>query len=67
MEFTIKKARQYAGLTQQETAEKLGISTKTYQNYEKGKTAMRIDKAKKFSSITNIPLSKIIFLLSNYG
>ena len=67
MEFTIKKARQYAGLTQQETAEKLGISTKTYQNSENGKTAMRIDKAKKFSSITNIPLSKIIFLLSNYG
>lgn len=67
MEFTIKKARQYAGLTQQETAEKLGISTKTYQNYENGKTAMRIDKAKKFSSITNIPLSKIIFSLSNYG
>ena len=67
MEFTIKKARQYAGLTQQETAEKLGISTKTYQNYENGKTAMSIDKAKKFSSITNIPLSNIIFLLSNYG
>lgn len=67
MEFTIKKARQYAGLTQQEIAKKLGVSTKTYQNYESGKTAMRIDKAKMFSSITNIPLSKIIFLLSNYG
>ena len=67
MKFTIKKARQYAGFTQQEIAEKLGISIKTYQNYEKGITAMRIDKAKKFSSITNIPLSYIIFLLSNYG
>ena len=67
MEFTIKQARQHAELTQEETAKKLGVSTKTYQNYETGKTAMRIDKAKRFSSITNIPISKIIFLLSNYG
>ncbi|MEY8294695.1 helix-turn-helix transcriptional regulator [Limosilactobacillus caviae] len=67
MQFTIKKARQYVGLTQEEMAKKLGVSTKTYQSYETGKTAMRIDKAKLFSSITNIPISQIIFLLSNYG
>ena len=66
MQFTIKKARQYVGLTQEEMAKKLGVSTK-YQSYETGKTAMRIDKAKLFSSITNIPISQIIFLLSNYG
>jgi len=67
LQFTIKKARQYAGLTQETMAKKLGVSTKTYQSYEAGKTAMRIDKAKLFSSITNIPISQIIFLLSNYG
>ena len=67
MEFTIKQARQHAELTQEETAKKLGVSTKTYQNYESGKTALRIVKSKRFSSISNIPISKIIFLLSNYG
>lgn len=67
MQFTIKKARQYSGLTQQEMAKKLGVSTKTYQNYESGKVAMRIDTAKLFSKLTGIELSKIIFLLSNYG
>lgn len=55
------------GFTQEEIAKKLGVSTKTYQSYESGKTAMRIDKAKKFSSLTKIPISQIIFLLSNYG
>lgn len=67
MQFTIKKARQYSGFTQQEMAKKLGVSTKTYQNYESGKVAMRIDTAKLFSKLTGIELSKIIFLLSNYG
>lgn len=67
MQFTIKKARQYSGLTQEEMAKELGVSTKTYQNYENGKVAMRIDTAKMFSKLTGIDLSKIIFLLSNYG
>ena len=67
MQFTIKKARQYSGLTQEAMAKKLGVSTKTYQNYESGKVAMRIDTAKTFSKLTGIELSKIIFLLSNFG
>ena len=67
MQFTIKKARQYSGLTQEAMAKKLGVSTKTYQNYESGKVAMRRDTAKTFSKLTGIELSKIIFLLSNYG
>ena len=34
MGFTVKQARQYAGFTQREMAEKLGISRDTYRKIE---------------------------------
>lgn len=36
MRENLKKARQEAGMTQQEVADKLGISLRYYQNIEKG-------------------------------
>lgn len=34
MGFTVKQARQYAGFTQREMAEKLGVSRDTYRKIE---------------------------------
>lgn len=67
MKFTIKEARQYGGFTQANIAEALGVSTKTYQSYEANRVAMRINTAQKFSELTKVPISDIIFLVPNYG
>lgn len=61
MKFTVKQAREYAGLTQRQAAEKLGIALATYQGYEWGDVEMRIGIAKRFASMVNIPLDQLIF------
>lgn len=61
MKFTIKQAREYAGLTQQEAAKRLGIALATYQGYEWGDVEMRIGMAKKFAKLVSIPLAQLIF------
>lgn len=67
MKISIRAARQNSGLTQEQMAKALGVSRKTYQDYEHGDTAMRIDKAQLFSSLTKVPMDNIIFLLKSYG
>lgn len=61
MKFDLRQARSYAGLSQKETANKLGLAKLTYQNYEAGDRKMRVDKAKEFSKIVGIPMEQIIF------
>ncbi|WP_227744013.1 helix-turn-helix domain-containing protein [Lactobacillus helveticus] len=34
MKFTVKQAREYAGLTQREAAKQLDVALATYQGYE---------------------------------
>ena len=65
MKFTLKQARQYAGLTQTEIAKRLGVGLATYRTYEWGDSQMRMDKAKKFSDIVGIDLDDLIFLQIN--
>ena len=61
MQWTLKLARTKAGLTQAELAQKLEVSTNTYNDYENYKVFMRIDKAVLFSEIVSIPFDNIIF------
>ena len=61
MKFTIKQAREYAGLTQRETAKQLHVSLATYQGYEWGDVEMRINTARKFADIVEIPLNQLVF------
>ena len=61
MKFTIKQAREYAGLTQREAAKQLGVALATYQGYEWGDVEMKIGMARKFSQIVSIPLNQLIF------
>lgn len=61
MKFTVKQAREYAGLTQRQAAKQLGIALATYQGYEWGDVEMRIGIAKKFANMVKIPLDQLIF------
>lgn len=61
MRYTIEQARILGGFTQVEMAEKLGMSEKTYIQYEKYRRVFRVDHALKFVETTKIPMDKIIF------
>ncbi|MBP3038100.1 helix-turn-helix transcriptional regulator [Bacillaceae bacterium Marseille-Q3522] len=61
MNFTLMQARIMAGLTQKQMAEKLGMSEKTYIEYEKYRKIFRMDVAFKFAKIVGINLENIIF------
>lgn len=59
--FTMRQARQYAGLTQKEVADHFGVSLPTYTRIEHEPERATIAQAKKFSGITGIPLDEIFF------
>lgn len=59
--FTLKDARLKKGLRQSEMAKLMDMTIKTYIQYEKYRVVFRFDDAEKFSKITNIPMSSIIF------
>lgn len=59
--YTLAQARILAGFTQIEMAERLGMSEKTYIQYEKYRKVFRMNDGLNFSKTTGIPLDKIIF------
>lgn len=61
MKFTLKQARNYAGLTQWQVAKKLGIATITYGKYERGENDMKVKTAEKFSKVVGIKFDDLIF------
>lgn len=61
MRYTLEQARILGGFTQVEIAEKIGMSEKTYIQYEKYRRVFRVDQALKFVELTKIPMDKIIF------
>lgn len=61
MGFTIKQARQYAGYTQREMAEKLGVSRDVYRKIEHFPEKTSIELAKKFSAAVGISIDQIFF------
>lgn len=59
--ITLKAARVNAGLTQQEAAEKLGISYQTLSRYEGESGNVRQEMLKKMSELYKIPIEFIFF------
>lgn len=59
--FTVKQARQYAGFTQREMAEKLGVSRDTYRKIEMSPEDATVAIAKKTSEVVGIPIDQIFF------
>lgn len=61
MGFSVKQARQYAGFTQMEMAQKLGVSRDTYRKIELFPESASVALAKKISEITGIQIDQIFF------
>ena len=61
MEITLKAARVNMGLSQQDAARKIGISTDTLKHYECGKTYPDVPIIKKIESVYGVQYADIIF------
>lgn len=61
MKYTLEQARILSGLNQVDMAERLGMSEKTYIQYEKYRKVFRMDTALKFMGATGISANDIIF------
>ena len=64
--YTLKTAREMSGYTQTEAAKKLGISSDTLGNYERGRSYPDVPVLKKIESLYGIPYDRIIFLPLDY-
>lgn len=63
--FTVKQARRYAGYTQRNMAEKLGISRSSYINLEKHPDRITVGQAQAISEITGIAFDDLFFALDS--
>ena len=59
MQFTVKQARKYAGLTQAEMANRLNIDRSTYIRLEKDVSRATVGQINLIAHITGIPVSDI--------
>ena len=67
MKWTLKAIRTNLNLNQEEMAEKLGVTKKTYQNYESYKTFPDVSIIKKIIEMSNVNFDDIIFLPNEYA
>ena len=64
-QITLKAARENAGLTQKEAAEKLKISNSTLSAWEKGTSFPTVDKATELCELYGVTINSINFLSNN--
>lgn len=62
VQFTIKQARQYAGLTQAQMAESLGVCRHRYMKIEKDIRSATVEELQKVAVATGIPMRDLVFL-----
>lgn len=62
MAFSVRQARTYAGLTQNEMAKRLGISRDAYRKIEQNPETTPVRLAIKISEVTGIPIDQIFFV-----
>lgn len=60
MSTFIKRCREEAGLTQAQLAEKMDVSVVAVQNWENGKTRLKLDRYHELSEIFNVPVENLI-------
>lgn len=56
MQFTIKQARNYAGLTQEQTAKAMGICRHRFMKIERDQNEATVAELNSLSRITGIPI-----------
>ncbi len=59
--FTLKSARMYRNLTQQEMADYIGVHCNTYAEWEKHPEKVRIKDAERISSVLDMPMDAIFY------
>lgn len=59
MQYTIKELRARRGWTQAETAEKLGVSTQTYNAWENGIENLTVSKIRALADVFGVTLKEI--------
>lgn len=57
--ITLEAARVNANLIQKDAAKKIGVSLKTLQNYESGKTKPNWDTLNRMSTVYKIPIGML--------
>lgn len=62
MAITLKACRVNAGYTQKEASEKLGITSATLGNWERGKTFPKIDQVERIATLYGVNVNDLIFL-----
>lgn len=60
MQFTVKQARKYAGLTQEQAAKFIGVCRHRYMKIEKDPNEATVAELNCLSRITGIPLRDFI-------
>lgn len=65
--MTLKMARELCGLTQENAAKMIGVSTDTLGNYERGKSYPDIPVLRKIEEVYHVPYDRIIFLPLDFG
>ena len=67
MRVSLKLARELNGLKQSEAAQKIGVSTDTLGNYERGKSYPDIPILRKIESVYGVSYDRLIFLPLDFG
>lgn len=62
MQFTIKQARKYANLTQEQTANALGVCRHRYMKIEKDQNEATVAELNALARVTGIPLGSFILV-----
>lgn len=61
MQYTLRELRARKGWTQKETAEKLGVSTQTYNAWEKDVSNVAVSKVNAIAMLFGVTLGEIFF------
>ncbi len=56
----VKVCRENAGLTQEQLAEKMGVSVTSVQNWERGKTKIEFSRYTELAAVLNVPIERLI-------
>lgn len=67
MKVTLKAARTNVGLTQQEAADKIGVTVDTMSNWERAKSFPNALQIRRIEEVYGVPYDNLIFLPGNYA
>ena len=56
--FKLRQLRQLAGITQEQLAEKIGVTSQQIQKYESGQNTMNADRLQQFAEVFSVPVQE---------